>query len=425
VEGPISVLLVEDSQVQAAVLKRILSGRGFQTHWAKDGREALHYLDEHLPTLVLSDIEMPNLDGYGLCRAIKGNPRTAVLPVILLTNLSHPEDIIHGLNAGADSYLTKPVDRDHLVSRIETLLKWGSRAPASGPELEISVGGHKHTITSGREQILGLLLSTFEDAVQQNSELMRLNRELGEAQARLTERNAKLEQLNMQKNVLLGMAAHDLRNPLSTVLGYSRFLLSKPEELGEQAQKYVGNIESSTTFMLALVEDLLDVSALESGQLNLSPTLVDLRGLLRSAVEMNQPLAQDKRIVVNLTVPDEPVRCLVDVAKLDQVHSNLLSNAIKYSPLDSRVEVSLSRQNGDVLVQVKDQGPGIAPAEQSRLFQPFGRTSARSTGGEKSTGLGLAIARRIIEGHKGRLGVDSQPGQGSTFWFSLPVETDG
>lgn len=421
-DGPITVLVVEDSQVQAALLTRILQGRGFQTHWAKDGREALGYLDQTMPTLVLSDIEMPNLDGYALCRAIKGNPRTAELPVILLTNLSHPEDIIHGLNAGADSYLTKPVDREHLLSRLDTLIQSGPRTgPMQEPELEISVGGHRHTITSGREQILSLLLSTFEDAVQQNTELIRVNRELAEAQARLTERNARLEQLNMQKNVLLGMAAHDLRNPLSTVLGYSRFLLSKPEELGQQAQKYVGNIEGSTTFMLALVEDLLDVSALESGQLNLSPETLDLRWQLRSAVELYQPLAQDKHITLRLELPDERVPCQVDAAKLDQVHSNLLSNAIKYSPLNSEVEVSLVREDGEAVVRVKDTGPGIDPAEQGRLFQPFGRTSARSTGGEKSTGLGLAIARRIVEGHKGRLGVQSEPGQGSTFWFSLPL----
>lgn len=422
-EEQISVLIVEDSQVQAALLTRILQGRGYQTHWAKDGQEALEHLQGTLPTLVLSDIEMPNLDGYGLCRAIKGTARTATLPVVLLTNLSHPEDIIHGLNAGADSYLTKPVDREHLLSRIETLLRWGARpsVPIAEPGLEIQLGGHKHTITSGREQILTLLLSTFEDAVQQNAELIRVNRELAEAQARLTERNARLEQLNLQKNVLLGMAAHDLRNPLSTVLGYSRFLLSKPDEVGPQAQKYISNIEGSTTFMLALVEDLLDVSALESGQLNLSPQVADVCGLLQNAVELLRPLAQDKQIELRLSLPPDPARCKVDPTKLDQVHSNLLSNAIKYSPHGSVVDVSMVLEQGDVLVKVKDQGPGIATSEQNRLFQPFGRTSARSTGGEKSTGLGLAIARRIVEGHQGNLGVISQPGEGSTFWYSLPL----
>lgn len=415
------ILVVEDSRVHATILTRMLSGRGFHVDLATNGREALNRLQDTTPSLVLSDIEMPQMDGYELCRAIKTDPRLRQVPVILLTSLNHPEDIVHGLNAGADQYLTKPVELDALLSRVESLLKSGPAPAPSEEAVEVEIGGRRHRVTSGREQTLRLLLSTFETSVQQNANLMKANRELADSQARLLERNARLEQMNLQKNVWLGMAAHDMRNPLSIIIGYTNFLLQQPEELGPDAQQLMGVVESSARFMLQLIEDLLDVSTLESGKLNLSLEVHDLARLVGDAVSRNQPLARDKGTTLSLAAPGDAVNCRVDAAKIDQVLNNLLTNAIKYSPPNASVRVHVRPTEGRAIVRVTDEGPGIPPEEQSRLFLPFGRTSVQTTGGEKSTGLGLAIARRIVEGHSGSLGVDSEPGRGSTFWFSLPM----
>lgn len=399
----------------------MLSTKGFEVNLAGDGREALDRLQQSTPSLVLSDIEMPNMDGYELCRAIKADPKLRQVPVILLTSLNHPEDIVHGLNAGADQYLTKPVDLEALLTRVTSLLRTGVSASPVEEAVEVEIGGRRHRVTSGREQTLRLLLSTFETSVQQNANLMKVNRELADSQARLLERNARLEQLNMQKNVWLGMAAHDMRNPLSIIIGYTQFLLQSPDEIDADANQLLSVVESSARFMLGMIEDLLDVSTLESGQLSLSLEEYDIGHLVAGAVSRNGPLARDKGTSLSLTSPAQPLRCRVDAPKLDQVLNNLLTNAIKYSPPNTSVQVHVREMEGRAIVRVTDQGPGIPQEEQSKLFQPFGRTSVRTTGGEKSTGLGLAIARRIVEGHAGSLGVDSEPGRGSTFWFSLPL----
>jgi len=415
------ILVVEDSRVHATILSRMLSTKGFHVEVAGNGREALERLQDKTPSLVLSDIEMPQMDGYELCRSIKANPRLREVPVILLTSLNHPEDIVHGLNAGADQYLTKPVELESLLGRVESLLRSGVAPRVAEEAVEVEVNGRRHRVTSGRAQTLRLLLSTFETSVQQNANLMNVNRELAESQARLLERNARLEQLNLQKNVWLGMAAHDMRNPLSIIIGYTNFLLQQPEEVGPDGRQLLSVVESSARFMLKLIEELLDVSTLEAGQLNLCLEEYDVAQLVADAVARNRPLARDKGTTLTLASPGQPLPVCVDATKLDQVLNNLLTNAIKFSPPNTSVLVHVREIEGLANVRVTDQGPGIPKGEQSKLFQPFGRTSVQATAGEKSTGLGLAIARRIIEGHSGSLGVDSEPGRGSTFWFSLPL----
>jgi PAS domain S-box-containing protein len=247
--------------------------------------------------------------------------------------------------------------------------------------------------------------------------------ELKQAQQTLVEQNSQLEQLNSQKNLLLGMAAHDLRNPLSVVLGYSKFITHRAYEgVPEKVLGFVKSIEKSANTMLALVDDLLDVSTFESGKLVLKTKNFDLRELLSDVSELNLPLAEAKDMAIVVRVPESPVRVCVDPVKINQVLTNLVTNAIKYSERGRDISLSLSCQDGFAKVCVKDCGPGISGEEQALLFKPFGRLSrVQTTGGESSTGLGLAIARRIIEGHQGEIGVLSEPGQGATFWFTLPV----
>jgi two-component system cell cycle sensor histidine kinase/response regulator CckA len=266
----------------------------------------------------------------------------------------------------------------------------------------------------------------FRD-ISDKRRLERRLREEAEKRAALIEdlklSNQHLQQLNEQKNTLLGMAAHDLRNPLSVILGYSKFLqINQKDVLGAQPMRFIQNIERSTRNMLALVDDLLDVSSLEAGQLILNLSRFDLRDLVDQVVRTNRPLADAKNIVLKYRPPEKPLMIEADNPKLEQVLTNLVTNAIKYSPAHSQAEVQMERLESEIMLTVKDQGPGIPHLEQAKLFQPFGQTSVKPTAGEKSTGLGLAIARRIVEGHQGKIGLISQPGQGSTFWFRLPFQ---
>lgn len=261
------------------------------------------------------------------------------------------------------------------------------------------------------EEELATLNELAEMAISE-MELRRLGRELAA-------RNEELRQLNDQKDQLLGMAAHDLRNPLSAVLGYSTFLSAAG--LDPRLARFAENTRASASYMLSLVESLLDVSRIEAGRLDLRLAAADFVDLARRRVELNEILAERKGIALRFQWDGAALPVLVDVVKMEQVIENLLGNALKFSPSDTTVTVRAWREGDQAVLEVCDQGPGIPAEEQSRLFQPFGRTSVRPTGGEKSTGLGLSIARRIVEGHGGRIEVSSECGVGSTFRVRVPL----
>lgn len=177
------ILIVEDSMTQGEKLKYILEEEGFEVHWAMSGKNALDWLDVYTPTLIISDVMMPEMDGFQLCTHIKADPRRRSIPVILLTTLSEPYDILKGLESGAENFITKPYNREYLLSRIEYLLvnlKLRTFASKREPEMgiEIYFAGKKHRITTERLQIIDLLFSTYEAVVQKNIELERLNQEL-------------------------------------------------------------------------------------------------------------------------------------------------------------------------------------------------------------------------------------------------------
>lgn len=254
-------------------------------------------------------------------------------------------------------------------------------------------------------------------------ELGRLNNELANLQRELAKKNAELERLNEQKNQFLGIAAHDLRNPLNAILMYSEFLLDEASEaLDEEQLEFVSIIRSSSEFMLRLVNNLLDVAKIESGKLQLDLASTDLKSLVERNISVNRALASRKQIELSLTCVGDIPTLVVDPSKIEQVLNNLVTNAIKFSEPGSAVKVLLEEKETQVILSVRDHGPGIPPEELDKLFQPFQKTSVRATGGEQSTGLGLAIVRKIVQGHQGEIWVESERGKGSVFYVSLPME---
>lgn len=253
-------------------------------------------------------------------------------------------------------------------------------------------------------------------------ELSQLNNELANAYRDLAKKSAELSRLNDEKNRFLGMAAHDLRNPLDVILTYSELLLDEAApRLDRDQVAFIGTIRSSSELMLHIIEDLLDLAKIESGKLELDLARVDLARLAEHNVIMSRVLAAKKGTGIELRIDGGPFPMLIDPPKIEQVLNNLIGNAVKFSPPGSTVEVRLTRGDGRVVIAVADQGPGVPPDELDRLFRPFERTRVRSTAGEKSTGLGLAIVKRIVEGHHGEIRVESGPGgKGSAFVVTLP-----
>ena len=253
------------------------------------------------------------------------------------------------------------------------------------------------------------------------AELTTVNNELANLQRELAKRNSELARLNEEKNLLLGMAAHDLRSPLGVIMMCSEFLTDvAAASLTEEQQRLLTVIRERSKSMLRMVEDLLDVAAIEAGELRLERKPADLDTIIRQCVEINHALGGRKRIAVEFVSLKTLVTAHVDGGKIEQVLNNLIGNAIKFSHWDTTVRVGLAERDGSVVVYVADEGQGIPAGELSKLFRPFSTGSVRGTAGELSTGLGLAIVRRIIEGHGGTISVQSEVGRGSTFTFTLP-----
>jgi signal transduction histidine kinase len=246
--------------------------------------------------------------------------------------------------------------------------------------------------------------------------------ELGKKERELREKIAELEALNRVKNEFVGVAAHDLRTPLAVVEMYADFLLEDPKNcLPEKERDILRVIMRQGTFMLNLINDLLDVTRIESGNLALNPAEEDWAAVVLNNVELNATLAARRGIEVVVAAGPGPLRLACDRARMEQVLNNLIGNAVKFSPKGSRVTVQVAREGTFVRTSIADQGPGILPEEIDSIFKEFHRGAAQPAHGERSTGLGLAIARRIVEAHAGAIGVESRPGEGSTFFFTLPA----
>jgi signal transduction histidine kinase len=238
----------------------------------------------------------------------------------------------------------------------------------------------------------------------------------------LHDKIAELEGLNLIKNNFIGMAAHDLRNPLSVIEMYSMFLVERvADSLPEKEQEFLRIIGNRSQFMLRLINDLLDVSKIEAGSLELDRRPGNWLTFVHHNAALNGKLAERKEIGVSVTPAEGTFTTSFDRGKMDQVLDNLIGNAVKFSPRGSKVTVAVTDGQGLVRTAVTDEGEGIPADEIPHLFKEFHRGTARPTEGESSTGLGLAIARRIVEGHGGTIGAESDAGRGSTFYFTLPV----
>ncbi len=231
----------------------------------------------------------------------------------------------------------------------------------------------------------------------------------------------KLVELNDLKNKFLGIAAHDLRNPLTSIRGFCEILLEDEDSLSEDQKEMLDIIHEESESMLTLVNDLLDVSVIESGKLQLQLNKGSIKKLIEERIRLSKMVAKKKNIKLNYSLSDIP-DVLFDTNRFAQVIDNLIGNAVKFSPSGTKIFITLKREKNMAKVSIQDEGPGISKEDQAKLFGEFQKLTARPTGGEKSTGLGLAIVKKIIEAHKGIISADSILGEGTTFTVLLPLE---
>jgi signal transduction histidine kinase len=387
-------LIVEDSRTQAKRLKDLLVRGGFEVTQAFDGLEGLEACRKLAPDVVVSDIVMPGIDGFELCRRLRAENETRALPVMLLTSLADPMDVMRALAAGATNYATKPYRDDDLLTRVRRMI-------AQGNGDSIQLQGEQIEIKADRGHVLQLLFSALEDARARNEEL--------------EESRAALERANSARDEMMGIVAHELRTPLTSLLLRTQMAKRKgTADWPALAIDVMASIEKGASRMVRIIDDLVQATQLDAGTLSIQKKPVDLVALARDVVQRPHDAGVEILLEAPSTLPME-----LDTVRIEQVLANFVSNAIKYARDLKRVEVSVIDHGGTAEVRVRDFGIGIGPAQQKKVFDRFYRTQA----GQKTAaglGLGLYISRKIVELHGGKIGVESVEGEGSTFYFTLP-----
>ena len=453
----VEILIVEDSTTQAEELRHILEKYGYFVVGAKNGREALDILHTGKPALVISDIVMPEMDGFELCKRIKGNASLKEIPVFLLTALSDPEDVLRGLECGADNFITKPYEENYLVTRIHHMqlnaeLRRESRMQNG---IEIYYKRQKYFITSERQQILDLLLSTYETAVTQNNELKavkeklevmneQLEKKVGERTAeliaeigerkkaeeaikRLNEgleqrvalRTQELEGANKELEAFAYSVSHDLRAPLRSVSGFTKTVYEDyADKLDAQGKDYLVRIKNGSERMSQLIDDLLRLSHISRQKIDRID--YDLSSLASAVVNSLREAAAARSVEVVIA---KGLRSVVDPNLMKIALTNMFDNALKFTSKtkNAHIEFGTAEKNGNTVYFVKDNGAGFDPSYAKKMFHPFQRLHSEKE--FEGTGIGLAIVDRIIRRHEGKVWAEGEVDKGATIYFTLGQTT--
>ena len=251
--------------------------------------------------------------------------------------------------------------------------------------------------------------------------LLDMNNELNDLTRRLQKKNARLEELAFQKNQFFGMASHDLRHPLGTITMFSRFLLEEAaDRLDTEHREFLGHILESGELMQQILDDFMDVAAMEAGRLELNLRRVEMTGWLKRVVQYNAVVAAQKNIHIVFQPICSSFAMTLDASKMEQVMNNLISNAVKFSEAGKKILVQMDKDETGVCIRVEDQGPGIAEQDLQKIFLPFHRGLFSQKEGGKSSGLGLAIVKKIVEAHGGHARAENIRSSGACFTICLP-----
>jgi DNA-binding response OmpR family regulator len=488
---PEKILVVDDSKGARMVIHKELQSAGFNVYLAENGRDALVKAQKLTPDIITMDIEMPVMDGFEACRALKENASTVDIPVIVISSHAEAKIRERGFEVGAVEFFSKPFKAGRLADYVNMLLEtkkirkyekilvledcnitrhifkhiFGKNGynvytaanvaeamellPKCGPDIIVTdcylpdkdgyefarevkkMEAYRHvpiimvTGAGGREEVLKGLASGASDYILKPFDEAELIARVGahllskKLFDEVTGERNKLVKLNDEKNRFLGMVAHDLRNPVSSINGFAHLLLD--DSYAEKRHEIADLIKKTSGEMVGLIDSLLDISAIESGHVALTLCPNDLNPMLETRVKLFGMIATQKGITLNHT-PSPIPPFVFDLGKIQQVIDNLISNAIKFTRPGGSVGVTASVESGNVRVEVTDNGVGIPEHEQEHLFTGQKKISVLPTGGERSTGYGLLIAAKIVKAHNGTIGAQSKPGAGSSFFFTLPME---
>jgi signal transduction histidine kinase len=361
----VSILMVDDNPANLQVLTSMLKQSGWRPRPVTSGQLGLQAARKEPPDLVLLDVNMPEMNGYEVCEQLKADARLADIPVIFVSALGETMDKVRGFAVGGVDYITKPFQLDEVKARVTTHL-----------------------------------------------ELRRQRREL---QASYD----KLRESERMRDSLVHMIVHDLRSPLTAISAYLElFGQAAKEKLGAETQEDVANALHATRNMIRMINGILDVSKMEAQMMKLDLRECDLVRVVGQSLDDLESLVGSRRLAFK--PPAAPARVLADQEIISRIVQNFLANALRFTPADGEIHVGLVAEAEHVRVFVADTGPGIPPDFRESIFDKFFQIGGSALPTNRSTGLGLAFCKMAVEAHGGRIGVDSELGKGSNFWFTLP-----
>jgi len=371
---PVKCLLVDDLPENLVALEALLKSDGLECHKASSGEEALELLLVHDYALALLDVQMPGMDGFELAELMRGSERSRHVPIIFVTAGSgDTARRFRGYEAGAVDFIQKPIEPDILRSKANVFF-----------------------------------------------ELYNQRRQIAKQRDSLAAMGLELQAADAQKNRFLAVLAHELRNPIMALVAGLRLL--ERREGTDAVPEIRSAMNRSLGHMTRLVEDLLDISRIEQGKISLRHEELLLQDVIGFAIETVQPIIDSAGHRLHLALPDDPVRLRGDHARVTQIVGNLISNAARYTPNGGDIRVSLRSEDRWAKIEIADNGIGIAPEQQGRIFDIFAQVAPDGRMNQEGLGIGLALVKQLVELHGGRILLTrSAPGEGSSFEVWLPL----
>ena len=422
----VDILLVDDQQSRLLTYEAILGPLGHRLVMASSGIEALQHLMEREFAVILLDVSMPEMDGFETAQLIHEHPRFERTPIIFVTGVHVSElDRLKGYELGAVDYVYVPVVPEVLRSKVAVLVELYcqrlelQRLNESLSTANAGLDAANRELQREKARELAILNRSLESA---NRELAASNETLKMEIAERRRAEQELLDADRRKDDFLAILAHELRNPLAPIR--TAITVLQRQGSGDPALTRMRDvIDRQVQHMTRLVDDLLDVSRITQGKINLKRDVVDVGTVARQALETNQPVISARGHHVVVSIPDEPLHVHGDTVRLTQVISNLINNAAKYTPEGGRIELQVQETDGLATITVRDNGIGIAEEYLSHVFDLFGQVQNPRPHTHDGLGIGLALVQRIVEMHLGRVEARSNGSNlGSEFIVQLPLQ---